>query len=374
MTELEKLREQIDVVDREIIKAFKKRLQIAKDVAEYKISNDLPVLDVSREMAVLQKRREMAGDRSLSRDIDRLFELLMKISREHQAVLVEQSRPEKTTAVCRGKVGYQGVRGAYSDLAQNEYFGAQADTKSFDTFEGVFRAVLNGEVEYGVVPIENSYAGSVEQVYDLLNQYDVKIVGEQFIHIENALLGIEGGRIEDIREVYSHDQPFLQCAEYLKRHAHWKQIPYYNTAISAKYVAECKDKRKAAIASEYAGRIYGLQVLEPSISTSGENTTRFIVLGACLLENTDANKASISFVLDHKPGALARVLNVFAHLNLNMVKIESRPLRDKNFEYRFYVDFAGKGISDTIASALDEIRQYCIQLRLLGVYKNGEQT
>lgn len=374
MTELEKLREQIDAVDREIIKAFKKRLQIAKGVAEYKISNNLPVLDVSREKAVLKKRREMAGDRSLSKDIDRLFELLMKISREHQAVLVEKEQPEKATAVCRGKVGYQGVRGAYSDLAQNEYFGAKADTKSFDTFEGVFRAVLNGEVEYGVVPIENSYAGSVEQVYDLLNQYDVKIVGEQFIHIENALLGIEGGRIEDIREVYSHDQPFLQCAEYLKGHADWKQIPYYNTAISAKYVAVCKDKRKAAIASEYAGKIYGLQVLEPSISTSGENTTRFIVLGASLLENASANKASISFVLDHKPGALARVLNAFSYLNLNMVKIESRPLRDKNFEYRFYVDFAGEGISNTIASALDEIRQYCTQLRLLGVYKNGEQT
>ncbi len=373
MTELEKLRKQIDAVDQRIIDAFIERLGIAQGVAEYKTRQGLPVLDRSRERDVLKKRREMAHGASLDTDIDRLFELLMKISREHQARQMQKQKPARSKVDCKGIVGYQGVRGAYSDLAQHRYFADGVRSRSFPSFEGVFQAVTNGEIEYGVLPIENSYAGSVQQVYDLLNQYDVKIVGEQMIHIENALLGVPGAAIDGIREVYSHDQPFLQCAEYLKRHPDWRQIPYYNTAASAKYVAECGDKAKAAIASKYAGQIYGLEVLEPSISTSGENATRFIVIGAQLLKDAAANKASIGFVLEHKPGALARVLNAFAHLHLNMVKIESRPLRDKNFEYRFYVDFAGAGIAQQIDHALEEIKPYCAQLRLLGVYKNGEQ-
>ncbi|MEA5004674.1 MAG: prephenate dehydratase domain-containing protein [Christensenella sp.] len=373
MTELEKLREQIDKVDRTIIDAFIERLHIAQGVADYKITHDLPVLDRSREQEVLKKRRAMAEDPSLDADIDRLFELLMKISREHQAKQVEDVRPAAKKMAAVGTIGYQGVRGAYSDLAQNRYFGDDVNSISLPAFEDVFRAVADGEIEYGVVPIENSYAGSVGQVYDLLDQFDVKIVGEQMIHIENALLGVPGGTIKDIKEVYSHDQPFLQCAAYLKKHPVWKQIPYYNTAVSAKYVAECGDKAKAAIASEYAAEIYGLQVLKPSISTSGENTTRFIVIGAQYVKNAAANKASVGFVLKHESGALARVLNAFARLHLNMVKIESRPLHDKNFEYRFYVDFAGEGIADQIDSAMDEIKPYCAQLRLLGVYRNGEQ-
>ncbi len=373
MSELAKLREQIDNVDQKIIDAFIERLRIAQGVADYKIAHDLPVLDRSREQDVLQKRREMANDASLDADIDRLFELLMKISREHQTKQIKETKPVSRRTKAAGVVGYQGVRGAYSDLAQHRYFGDVVKSKSFPFFEDVFLAVVNGEVEYGVLPIENSYAGSVGQVYDLLDQYNVQIVGEQMIRIENALLGVPGGTVGDIKEVYSHDQPFLQCAEYLKKYPLWKQIPYYNTAVSAKFVADCGDQSKAAIASEYAGQIYGLEVLEPSISTSGENTTRFIVVAAKPQKDERANKASIGFVLEHQPGALARVLNAFARLHLNMIKIESRPLRDKNFEYRFYVDFEGANILEQMDSAFKKIQTYCAQLRLLGVYRNGER-
>lgn len=371
MAELEELRREIDAVDAGIVKAFEKRLAIARQVAEYKIEKGLPVLDRGREADVLRKREEMLEDQALSGDVDRLFELLMSISRAHQRKLVRESRRSAQNAAPNGKVGYSGVRGAYADMAQNEYFGGQAEAVSFQGFEEVFAAVESGEVEYGVVPIENSYAGSVEQVYDLLHQYDVYIVGEQLIHIEHALLGVPGTDLSQVREVYSHEQALMQSAEFLDSHPEWERIPYYNTAASAEYVSQAGDHAKAAIASAYTASIYGLEILKDAINTSDENTTRFIVVGAAQCCGRDANKASVSFVLEHRPGALAHILDVFADLELNMVKIESRPLKHRNFEYRFYVDFVGKGIGTFLNGAMEKIGRYCSQLKLLGIYENG---
>ncbi len=371
MGDLDALRAQIDEVDAEIVKAFEKRIQIAKEVARCKIEKGLPVLDRSREASLLKSREEMLADASLKQDIDRVYELLMSLSRAHQQKLMKKEKAVRQAQTAQKIVAYMGIQGAYADQAQNEYFGGKADAHSYPFFEDVFAAVQSGEAAYGVVPIENSYAGSVEEVYDLLNQYDVCIVGEQLVHIEHALLGIEGTDLEQIKEVYSHDQGLMQCAGFLSGHPEWKQIPYYNTAISAKYVSESGDVSKAAIASKYAAEIYGLKVLRPAVNSSGENTTRFIVIGAEQSENDHANKASISFVLEHKPGSLAHILEVFAGHGLNMVKIESRPLRHRNFEYRFYVDFSGDGLADMIAGAIEEIAPYCSQLKLLGVYENG---
>lgn len=371
MAELDDLRRQIDEVDEEIVRAFEKRIKIAEEVARCKIEKGLPVLDRIREAALLKSREQMLSDRQLKRDIDRVYELLMSISRAHQQKLMKAEK-KPAGAAQAVKVAYAGVQGAYADMARYEYFGESSKgALSFDTFEGVFDAVQTGDAQYGIVPIENSYAGSVEEVYDLLNQYDVYIVGEQLIHIEHELLGIPGADIGQIEEVYSHDQGLLQCAGFLDGYPQWKQIPYYNTAISAKFVAESGDVRKAAIASEYAAEVYGLEILRRAINSSGENTTRFIVISDEYAKNNKANKASLSFVLEHKPGALAHVLDVFAKQSLNMVKIESRPLRHRNFEYRFYVDFAGEGLADLIEPAVQEIKAYCSQMKLLGIYENG---
>ncbi|MEA4853518.1 MAG: prephenate dehydratase domain-containing protein [Christensenella sp.] len=374
MDELKFLREQIDGIDREMIAAFKKRLQIAEQIAEYKLEKGMPVLDRDREKDVLAARRKMADDPSLDHDIDRLYELLMSISRAHQSRIVHREEKKTTRNVFQdgATVGYSGVAGAYADSAQNSYFGGKAASFAYPGFEEVFRAVADGEVEYGVLPIENSYAGSVLQVYDLLNRYDVKIVGEVFLPVDHSLLGIKGASVKQIKEVYSHDQPFLQCTDYLKKYPLWRHIPYYNTAVSAKYVAECADPSKAAIASKYAAEIYGLEVLVPSISASAENTTRFIVVSRLDNMEQEADKASISFVLEHKPGSLARILDSFSELGLNMVKIESRPLLERNFEYRFFVDFLGENIPREMEEALKKIKPYCVELSLLGIYKNGE--
>lgn len=370
MADLEKLRKEIDTVDAEIVRAFERRIALARQVAEYKMSKGLSVLDRQRETEVLKKREEMLEDATLIGDIDRIFELLMSISRTHQRKLIRENRHAFPGIVPTGKIGYSGVRGAYADMAQNEYFDGRADALSYKGFEEVFAAVEAGEVEYGVVPIENSYAGSVEQVYDLLHQYDVHIVGEQLLHIEHALLGLPGTELSQIKEVYSHEQALVQSTEFLRAYPAWEQIPYYNTAASAEYVAQSKDSSKAAIASVYTADIYGLEVLKAAISSSDENTTRFIVVSAKSGDSKAADKASISFVLEHKPGALAHILDVFADIGLNMAKIESRPLKHRNFEYRFYVDFVGSGIGNVLSGAMEQISQYCEQLRLLGIYEN----
>ena len=371
MTELESLRRKIDEVDAVIVQAFEKRIQIAEEIARCKIERGLPVLDRGREAEVLKKREEMLFDKRLCGDIDRLYELLMSMSRAYQRRVVGKHAAEKKNCSGSGKVGYSGIRGAYADMARNRYFGEQMQAVGYQGFEDVFAAVESGEIEFGVLPIENSYAGSVQQVYDLLEKYDVAITGEQLIHISHALLCVPGASIDDIEEVYSHDQGLMQCAEFLDHYPQWRRIPYYNTAASAEYVSKTGDPSKAAIASEYAGKIYGLEPLEKNINTSGENTTRFIMIGRTEKADGSGNKASISFVLEHKPGALAYILNVFAERGLNMVKIESRPLKHRTFEYRFYVDFAGDELQEQIEKAIDGISRYCSQLKLLGIYENG---
>lgn len=371
MADLETLRREIDEVDAKIVRAFEKRISIARQVAEYKISKGLPVFDRRREAAVLKKREEMLADPELRGDIDRVFELLMSISRAHQRKLVRENNHEASHVRTAGKIGYSGVRGAYADMAQNEYFGGQAEALRFTGFEEVFAAVEAGEVEYGVVPIENSYAGSVEQVYDLLHQYDVYIAGEQLIHIEHALLGLPGTKLSEIKEIYSHEQALVQSAEFLRTHPEWERVPYYNTAASAEYVAQAGDRSKAAVASAYTADIYGLEILQAEINASDENTTRFIVISAARGSDRSANKASVSFVLEHKPGALAHILDAFADMKLNMAKIESRPLKYRNFEYRFYIDFVGEDIGTMMDGAMGKIGQYCTQFKLLGVYENG---
>ncbi|MEG1656845.1 MAG: prephenate dehydratase domain-containing protein [Christensenellaceae bacterium] len=369
MNELEKLRNEIDEIDQIIVSAFEKRISIAKKIALYKMKNDKEVQDISREAALLKSRQEMLTDCKLNKDVVQLFETLMSISRVHQQKIVaectESEIKKVNNTVC---VGFQGIKGAYSDIARKLFFG-DGKSMAYQSFEEVFAAVSTHEIDFGVLPIENSYAGSVEQVYDLLNQYDVSIVAEQLVEIDHALLGIEGAKISDICEVYSHDQAFLQCADYLNLHSDWKLIPYYNTAISAEYVAECKDLSKAAIASVYAGEVYGLEILQKDIHSNGENTTRFIIIGTDKYMEKDADKASISFSLEHKTGSLSKVLDYFADCELNMVKIESRPLKNRNFEYVFYVDFEGEFIYEKIERVKLQIKKYCTQVRILGVYK-----
>ena len=267
------------------------------------------------------------------------------------------------------KIAYQGIEGSYSNEAAREFFGDAAVLMPQESFEAVFSAVLAGECACGIVPVENSVTGSVLQNYDLLDAYSCCVTGEYILRVNHMLLGIHGAGLADIKQVYSHEQGFLQCNKFLSRHKDWLQIPYFNTAVAAKYVSEEKDIHKAAIASRYAGEKYGLAVLARDVSDSPKNSTRFFIVSANQEQVPGADKASILFTLKHQKGSLAQAL---VHLSgLNLTRIESRPSPHTNWEYRFYVDIEGD-MSD-FESILPGLDQFCTSVRLLGMYKAAKE-
>ncbi len=370
MTELEQLRQQMDDVDASIVEALEARMEIAKKIAEYKLEKGMRVLDKSREAEVLISREGMLKNKEFAGAVNALFELLMEISRAYQKTVVQQYKAfdEDQAAV---NVAYQGEKGANSEAVLKLYFGSSAHGISCNTFEDVFSIVAFGKAKYGVLPVENSNTGSIVQIYDLLTQYDVSIVGEQQMLIDHNLLGLPGSKLEEITDVYSHEQALLQCAVFLKEHE-MTQHPYFNTAVSAKFVAKTNVKSNGAIASSYAAKLYDLEVLAEDISTYADNTTRFIIIAANREDIEDADKASVNFVLEHKSGALSKVLAAFAQRQLNMVKIESRPLENRNFEYVFYVDFEGKNIQENVSDVLEENKNLFVNYKILGAYKKRE--
>lgn len=266
------------------------------------------------------------------------------------------------------KVGFQGVSGSFSEEALFNYFPNDVDTKNFEQFEDVFEGVSKGEIQYGVLPIENSSTGAITTVYDLLNQYDCYIVGETFVRPIQNLLGIKGAAIEDITEVYSHPQGFEQSKPFLAQH-NWNLIPYYNTARSAEYVMQQNNKHIAAIASRKAAEIYGLDILVENINFNVQNTTRFIIIGQSLKINNVCNKISIVFSTKHQAGALYTALKHFAENSINLLKIESRPVQHTPWEYYFYIDFVGNTHDPVIKNTIEQMQKECHHFKLLGNYK-----
>ena len=228
-------------------------------------------------------------------------------------------------------------------------------------------AIDEGSADFAVLPIENSTAGIVSEIYDLLVEFENYIVGEQIIKIEHCLLGVPGAKIEDIKTVYSHPQSLMQSSKYLADHA-WQQISMQNNAFAAKKVADEKDKSQAAIAGEHAGKIYGLEVLEKGINQSGSNSTRFIIVTNQKIFKKDAQKVSICFEVAHESGSLYHMLSHFIYNNLNMTKIESRPIEDRNWEYRFFIDFEGNLADSSVKNALRGLRDEARNMKILGNY------
>ena len=363
MTELEKAREKIDDTDRKLLDLIAERMQIAKEVAAYKIRHGLPVLDEVREQQVLQSRTAAAAQRGLPDGIRDVFRAVMRMSRQYQRDLVTQEPLQSRRAA------FQGVPGANSHMALMELLGENMESMPCETFEEVFRAVESGQAAYGILPIENSFAGSVAQVYDLLAVFEVFIIAEKRLRIDHMLLGLPGARFEDIETVFSHEQALAQCSDFFRAHPHIAQRPYYNTAGAAKFVSEQRNIHFAALANSFAAQLYDLQILEESVNSSRANTTRFILISSRPYAGSDANKAAVTFRLAHQPGALAEVLTHFAAHGLNMVKIESRPLRDRNFEYSFYIDFEGMEVRPKLEKAIQEGSLLFSDIRILGVYR-----
>lgn len=362
MKDLTHARAEIDAIDRQIAALFESRMRVARDIAEYKHAHRMDILDAAREEAVLRARADWMQDERLKNSAVSLFREIMRLSRE------EQRRHLDT--LNRGQVvAYNGVPGAFSESAVVGFFGEDCERVCFKTFEEIFAAVAEGCVKYGVLPVENSSSGSIHTVYDLMGRYACHIVGEQLVPVAHCLLGVPGAKIEDITTVYSHEQGFAQCPVFLGEHPDWVTTPYFNTAISARHVAELGDKRNAAIASRLAAAHYGLTILAPDIHSFTGNHTRFIVVSSSPSPIAVPDKATITFSVRHERGTLMRALSSFVAMGMNLTHIESRPLRHSNWEYCFYVDLTGNVGENNLRVLMESLSKDCEQCRLLGAYR-----
>ncbi|MDD2973103.1 MAG: prephenate dehydratase [Lachnospiraceae bacterium] len=376
MRDLQELRGKLDEIDSRIVELYEERMGISREVAEYKIQTGKKVLDKDRELAKLQSVKALTHNEFNNHGIGELFEQIMSMSRKLQYQLLAENGSQgklpfiqvNDLDVKKARVVFQGAEGAYSQAAMAKYFGDQVHSFHVDTFRDAMSAIEEGSADFAVLPIENSSAGIVSENYDLLVEFENYIVGEQIIKIEHCLLGTSGTTIQDIRTVYSHPQSLMQCARYLNGQSGWKQISMQNNAFAARKVAEEKNKTQAAIASAYAGEIYGLDVLERGVNDCSTNSTRFIIVSNQKIFLKDAKKVSICFEIPHESGSLYHILSHFIYNNLNMTKIESRPMEGRNWEYRFFIDFDGNLADSAVKNALRGLREETANMRILGNY------
>ncbi|MBO4292233.1 MAG: prephenate dehydratase [Lachnospiraceae bacterium] len=375
MADLLELRGELDIIDKKIADLYKERLEVCRQVAEYKINTGKKVFDRQREQEKLAKVRTFANDDFTAQGLEELFEQLMAVSRKLQYRMLAESGVQgklpffevDSLDAVHARVVFQGAEGAYSQAAMQRYFGKEIKSFHVDTFREAMEAIEEGAADFAVLPIENSTAGIVSENYDLLAQFDNYIVGEQVIRIEHCLLGVPGAKIEDIKTVYSHPQSLMQSAKYLSEHD-WQQISMQNNAFAAQKVAKDQDVSKAAVAGEHAAEVYGLEVLKKGINQSEANSTRFIIVTNQRIFRKDAKKISICFEVPHESGSLYHMLSHFIYNNLNMTRIESRPLPERSWEYRFFIDFDGNLSDGAVKNALRGLREESINMKILGNY------
>lgn len=373
--DLSELRVQIDAIDKDIVELYERRMDICRQVAAYKIENGKKVFDKVREEEKIARVKSLTHNAFNSVGIQELFEQIMSMSRKLQyQLLAEKGALGKLPFIAVDKldqegarVVFQGAEGAYSQAAMRQYFGDKISSIHVDTFRDAMAAIEEGSADFAVLPIENSTAGIVSEIYDLLVEYENYIVGEQIIQIEHCLLGLPGTKLEEIHTVYSHPQSLMQSARFLSEHD-WKQISMQNNAFAARKVAEEQDRSQAAIASAYAGETYGLEVLKRGVNQSSNNSTRFIIVTNQKIFKKDAKKISICFEVPHESGSLYHMLSHFIYNGLNICKIESRPIEDRTWEYRFFLDFEGNLSDSAVKNALRGLRDEARNMKILGNY------
>lgn len=366
--DLQAIREQIEAVDRKILTHLKERMALVESVAMSKIENAFPFRDKLREEQLLLRIRKMATELALdAHEVERIYRLIMEMAISHQLAHVRNLE----TAPLR--VSYQGVEGSYSHLtAQRNYRQQKGNVllTGYETFREAAESVLDGSADLALLPIENSTAGSINETYDLLAEGGLSITAEVISQVEHCLLALPDASLESLRTVLSHPQALLQCAEFL-RNAPWiKPQAEFDTAGAARKVSESNDPTIAAIASESAGRAFGLQILERNIQTQSQNYTRFVEVAneAAPCPPDVACKTSLLLVTAHSPGALGEVILTFARHGVNLTKLESRPIPEHAWEYQFYLDIEGHSASKAVTTALEEISEHTRELRILGTY------
>ena len=383
MSKLEELRAQIDEIDSQMIALFERRMDVTRQVGEYKKEHDLPVLDRQREEEVLAKKEAMLKNQYLKTEVKDFFGSIMAISRRQQrGLMADQSRVEHFASyknmvraarepVAHPRVCYQGVAGAYAEEATALFFGEEVQRSGAATWRDLFELLVAEQADYIVVPIENNSTGSINGVYDLLAEYGAHVVGEQLLKVEHCLCALPGVGLEEITDVYSHEQGFFQSEEFFAGHREWRQNAVLNTAAAARLVAESGVRSKAAVCSRRAARLWGLEVLQEGINTSRDNYTRFFVVSKEMEIRSGSNKISLMFTLPHEPGTLNHVLGILAVHQMNMLRLESRPMPGKGWEYRFFVDVEGDLRDENLNSVLFEILENTLTLGILGNYPKG---
>ena len=381
MIDLQECRKEIDVIDKEIMSLFEERMKVCEDVAKYKIHTGKKVLDPKREKDKLKVLEEQAHGEFNTLGVQELFQQIMAISRKRQYQLltsngIEEKRDYEMVDALPLKdvnVVFQGVEGAYSYAAMRAYFPDDINSYHVKTFRDAMEEVASGKADYAVLPIENSTEGIVTDIYDLLTEYQLYIVGEQGVKVEHVLLGLPGVELGEIERVYSHPQALAQCKRYLEQHPSWKTVKTENTAGAAKKIHEEQRREQSAIASRAAGELYGLSVLAENICYNEKNVTRFIVVSAKPVYEKTAAKVSVCFELPHTSGTLYNMLSHFIYNGLNMTKIESRPIAGKTWEYRFFVDFEGNLEQPAVKNALRGLEAEANRMRVLGNYGQQEE-
>ena len=375
--DLMELRKQINEIDREMLDLFLRRMQVSSNVAEYKRQNGLPVLDAARERELLANIAGQAGE-----DLDEyaivLYSTILSLSRSYQhkklspdskyGAIIENAR--ETTAKLfpeKARIACQGVEGAYSQIAASKMFKIPS-ILYFSSFDGVFAAIESGMCEYGVLPIENSTAGSVKRVYDLMVDHNLYVVRSMRVKIDHNLLAKPGTKLSDIKEIFSHEQAIDQSAAFLRTFKDVKVTVCPNTAVAARMVAESERNDVAALSSRDCAELYGLESLANSVQDKSNNYTRFI----CVAKNPQiypgADRTSIMLVTPHKPGALYNVLARINALGLNLLKLESRPLPEREFEFMFYFDIEGSAYSPELLELISELESDSEEFKYLGTY------
>jgi len=381
MSRLDEYRAQLDAIDGGLTQLFLRRMEVTARVGEYKRAAGVPVLDADREQKVIASRSALAPTPADRAAVARLFEAIMTLSRHQQRKIVREGIEDvgyarwlrqvadQRESVAAPRVVYQGEPGCYSEEAAAGFFGEGVDARGLAWFDDVFAALAAGEADYAVVPVENSSTGSIRQVYDLLSRYEFSLVGEWQVKVEHCLAALPGVGMEDIQAVWSHEQGLMQCDKFLDEHRDWRRVPALDTAGSAKQVAALGDRRAACICSKRAARRYGLDVLAEGINHNTANVTRFVVVSPKLELREGRDKISAVFSLPHQAGSLHEILTVFAVNGLNLMKLESRPILERDWEYLFFVDFTGDLSAPGMDGVLHELSQLSADFRILGNFK-----
>lgn len=376
MDELARLRESIDEIDAQICRLFEARMDAARAVAAYKRERNMPVLQPERERAVLERAAARMGNPDYAPGARMLFEALMAASRalQHEALASGRAEAPAGRALPEAPlVAYPGAPGSFSEQAALDFFGEEARTLAVDTFEEAARALAEERADCAVLPLENSTAGSVDESYALIEDMRLNIAGEQYVKVAHHLLGAPGAKLEDVREVRSHPQAIAQCRTLLLGHPEWRVVPCENTALAARAVRDARDPSVAALASARAGALYGLTVLHRDAQDAERNATRFAVLTREPVEPPAADKASVVFTLPDEVGALARVMAAFARRRINLKRLQSRPVPEAPWTYRFHADLEWISGRRALLSALEEAGRDAQSLTLLGLYANNRR-